>query len=94
MLDNIVLNSHIAGAHNVMLTFARFDNSLLISICDDGKGLSKLIDNPNSVFEKGFTTTSGSGLGLYNISQLIKEMNGEISIDPDYSGGFKLIIKL
>jgi signal transduction histidine kinase len=32
------------------------------------------------VFEKGFTKTDGSGLGLYHVQQVLGEMNGTIEI--------------
>ena len=68
MLDNLVSNAIRANAHNIYLEFTEETDHIVITISDDGKGFSQIIDNPNCVFEKGFTTTAGSGLGLYNIS--------------------------
>lgn len=94
LLDNLVSNSIKAGAHNFNIHFNVKDCILYITIYDDGPGLSSAIQNPDSIFEKGVTTTSGSGLGLYNVHHLItKEMGGEIVIIQD-SVGFKLQITL
>lgn len=58
-----------------------------IDIIDDGKGWSKEIDSRN-VFDKGVSTTSGSGLGLYNAMQYIKtDLGGNIFIDTNYNSG-------
>lgn len=94
LLDNLVSNSIKAKAHNFNIDFRIKDSLLYITIYDDGAGLSATIQNPDSIFEKGITTTSGSGLGLYNVHHLItKEMGGEIAIIPE-SVGFKLQITL
>lgn len=94
LLDNLVSNSIKANAHNFNIEFKIKDSILYITIYDDGTGLSPAIQNPDSIFEKGITTTSGSGLGLYNVHHLItKEMGGEIALIPE-TVGFKLLITL
>ena len=94
MLDNLVSNAIRANAHNFRLEFAVEADHLEIIISDDGKGFWQIIDNPNCVFEKGFTTTAGSGLGLYNISNLITEMGGKITSIKGENNEFKLLIVL
>lgn len=94
MLDNLVSNAIRANAHNFRLEFAEDAEHLVITISDDGKGFSQIIDDPNCVFEKGFTTTAGSGLGLYNTSNLIKEMGGKITSVKGENNEFKLLIVL
>ena len=66
-----------------------------MTISDDGEGLSSIITDTNSILEKGYTTTNGSGLGLYNVATFVKSvLNGTISIDNNREKtGFKLIIK-
>ena len=94
LLDNLVSNSIKAKAHNFTINFEIKDSLLYITIYDDGAGLSSTIQNPDSIFEKGITTTSGSGLGLYNVYRLItKEMGGNISIIT-VPFGFKIQIIL
>ena len=56
-------------------------------------GLPQNINDPQDVFEKGFTTTNGSGLGLYNVSLYVKKsMKGSVVVDETYTDGFKLKI--
>lgn len=50
-------------------------------VSDDGNGLSKqAIEEPSKIFEKGFTTTDGSGLGLFHIKHVLDGMKGDISV--------------
>ena len=66
-----------------------------MTISDDGDGLSSKVMNPNSIFEKGITTTNGSGLGLYNVASFVNNvLKGTITVDHSQDiKGFKLIIK-
>ena len=71
IIDNLLSNSkkEQINAKHVKITFYKEDNDLLIEYIDDGKGLNSSIINENSIFEMGFTTTTGSGLGLYHIKE-------------------------
>ena len=66
-----------------------------MTIFDDGDGLSSKVTNPNSIFEKGITTTNGSGLGLYNVASFVNNvLKGTITVNNSQDiKGFKLIIK-
>lgn len=96
LLDNIVDNSIKANANNVFIEVIDVDeNTIELRIIDDGKGLSNKIEDPNSIFEKGVTTTSGSGLGLYNVANTIStELNGKIAVNSKIKKGFELNIQL
>ena len=87
LIDNLVSNSINAKAHNFTVEVNNIDHRIIINIIDDGKGWSKELESRNA-FDKGVSTTSGSGLGLYNAMQYIKtELNGDISIDKNYNSG-------
>ncbi|RMQ26517.1 hypothetical protein ALQ07_102723 [Pseudomonas syringae pv. actinidiae] len=88
IIDNLIDNSIKARATKVNIDISKLQNNALrILVSDDGVGLSDEIDDSDSIFEKGITTTSGSGLGLYNVRQLLQNVNGAIElIDSDYSG--------
>ncbi|PHN76467.1 ATP-binding protein [Pseudomonas syringae] len=88
IIDNLIDNSIKARATKVNIDISKLQtNALRILVSDDGVGLSDEIDDSDSIFEKGITTTSGSGLGLYNVRQLLQNVNGAIElIDSDYSG--------
>lgn len=91
IIDNLLSNSIKAGARHFEVVFAPLsDNRTIMQVCDDGKGLDETISDYASVFEKGVTTTNGSGLGLYNIKQFVeKELQGTISIDETYHSNYK-----
>lgn len=98
MVDNLVANAIKAGANSFAIQFEESsDGKLTMIVTDDGKGLSSEISDPDEIFLKGVTTTNGSGLGLYNIAQYVKDkLRGAISVNNEtaYTDcGFKLIIK-
>lgn len=93
LLDNLVSNSFKAKSHNFTVRFEWNDSKLSIDFIDDGKGLSDLISHPDMVFEKGVTTTSGSGLGLFNIKEFVtKEMGGTVRAYSAPNKGFVVSI--
>jgi len=95
VFDNLASNSSRARAKrfNVNLRHPA-ENELIVEVQDDGPGLSKEVQPPDKIFERGVTTTSGSGLGLYHVKQTIKQLNGDISLDHSKNNGFNLIIRL
>lgn len=85
LFDNLVTNSIKAGARTFVVSFSMEKGKLIIDIYDDGQGLSPKIGNPSDIFEIGVTTTYGSGIGLYNVSNVVKnELNGSISVISNF----------
>jgi len=96
ILDNLIQNAKkINKPKKIIINIDLLieNNKLKIEFYDNGKGLDKNIDNSSELFTQGFTTTNGSGLGLYHVKQMLNEYNFEINIDEDYQNGFKLIIQ-
>ncbi|GHT01936.1 histidine kinase [Bacteroidia bacterium] len=95
LLDNLISNSIKAGAKNFFIHINETtDKEVEFSFANDGVGLSKDIQNPDDIFEKGVTTTNGSGLGLYHVATIVKELNGNINVNRDYKNGFEILIRL
>lgn len=95
VIDNLTSNSIRAQAKNIYVDISQISNKLLsIHYRDDGVGLTKEIQPPEKIFDRGVTTTKGSGLGLYHISETIKSLNGTIKIMQNLSSGFGLEIDL
>jgi len=93
IFDIIISNSEKAEAKNLSLVFSKQKERLVIDIKDDGSGISK--KNINRVFELGFTTTSGSGIGLYQAYDLIvNNLRGEIKISSENKNGTSIQIIL
>lgn len=80
ILDNLISNSIKASASVVAITAQINANKKLdVTVSDNGEGLAqRFLDNPEKIFEIGVTTTDGSGLGLYTIRNILKEMGSTI----------------
>ena len=94
ILDNIINNARKAKAANLDILFAVDKNNIKIIFKDNGKGLDADIENINYVFQKGFTTTKGSGLGLYHIKKIINSMGGNIALNSNNEKGVSIILEL
>lgn len=94
IVDNLINNAKKAGANEVEIRFDALANNLLqISFIDNGIGIDE--DKINRIFDLGYTTTDGSGLGLYHVNQIIASMSGKISVYNNINKGitFGLILK-
>ncbi|MDR6397273.1 ATP-binding protein [Herbaspirillum seropedicae] len=81
IIDNLVHNAKKANATEIKFKFLQKDKkSLSLIVSDNGTGLASSITEPERVFELGFSRTSGSGIGLYHVRQIIDELGGGISI--------------
>jgi signal transduction histidine kinase len=61
-------------------------------VSDNGRGLAPGT-NKKRIFEMGYTTTQGSGLGLYHVRQVLGEIGGSVELEdnPDSKGATFLI---
>jgi signal transduction histidine kinase len=96
VIDNIAFNSEKFNATRLNVDVARVsDNELRLEFVDDGDGLSSEVQPPEKIFERGVTTTKGSGLGLYHVRETLKELRGStIHIKEGEDAGFGLVIRL
>lgn len=76
MLDNFVSNSDKAHAENMIIRFSITGDALHMFIADDGKGIPN--KNRALVFERGFTTTNGSGIGLTHARTIASDRGGDV----------------
>lgn len=70
LLENIIYNSLKARAHNIIINVYSINDETGIDFLDDGVGLSANISHPEKIFELGYTTTNGSGVGLAHVKKL------------------------
>ena len=78
LVDNLVSNARRAKATEVTFELERLEgNDLLVVVSDNGRGLGSGVD-PERIFEMGYSTTHGAGLGLYHVRQVLGEMGGSI----------------
>jgi signal transduction histidine kinase len=92
ILDNLLNNSFKAKAKKVKLIWEKDkDNKPVLHVIDDGIGVPD--KNLSKIFEFRFTTTNGSGLGLYHTRDIIEKMGGSISVNNKFQKGVEFIIK-
>ena len=94
VIDNILSNSQKANAMFLYISFEIIDDLLLIRFTDDGIGLRQEITDFGKLFEPGFTTTSGSGIGLQTVKKYIEKINGTVKYNEKCQSGFELEVKL
>jgi signal transduction histidine kinase len=83
IIDNLVSNARRAGASQITFILSKDDKGYLsMHVVDNGNGLANGAD-PVRVFEMGYSTTDGSGLGLYHVRQVLGEMGGSITLEAN-----------
>ncbi|HIE5355976.1 TPA: ATP-binding protein [Stenotrophomonas maltophilia] len=92
LIDNLVSNSERAGAGNINFSI-RVEKSpastLVIDVADDGRGWPSTVRPLDRIMEKGVTSTTGSGLGLFHVKEVVEGMKGRIAIrETEYSEQF------
>lgn len=95
VVDNLISNAKKAKASKITFTITQPDKqSLHMRVADNGQGISQKIDTKR-IFEMGYTTTRGSGLGLYHVKQVLGELNGSIELDEsDTAGGTAFLVRI
>lgn len=94
IIDNIISNAEKAEANSLKINFAEQKNNLVISFEDDGKGIPE--KNLVKIYDLGFTTTNGSGIGFFQVNDIVKNsLKGDIDIESKIKEGttIKITIK-
>ncbi len=92
IIDNLISNSRRAKASNIKIYLKVKNDLLIIRFLDDGNGIDP--KNHKRIFELGFTTTSGSGIGLYHLQNILNEIGGTIAFNQDNTDYTEFIITL
>ncbi len=91
LIDNLIQNAQKADAQKVVFEYKKEDKDLLLLIKDNGKGIEK--DRIKHIFELGYTTTDGSGIGLFNVLSTMKKMKGSIEVNSELNNGTTFILR-
>ena len=102
VIDNLITNAAKAWAQNIIFIHQVGKGpkpTLTITVADDGLGWPKSFAPLERAFEKGVTTTDGSGLGLYHVKQVVEDrLGGLVKLLPEpYSAEFpgaQLLLKV
>ena len=95
LIDNLVSNAGRAGATQISFELDQpTPHELRIIVQDDGPGFDPSIAELGRLFEKGFTTSTGSGLGLYHVAQILDDLGGAITPERlDHGARFVIRIR-
>lgn len=95
IIDNLISNAKRAKASAIKFELSQLDRSgVLMRVSDNGRGVASGT-NKSRLFEMGYTTTQGSGLGLYHVRQVLGEMGGSIELENSPAGkGASFLIKI
>lgn len=92
LLDNLISNAKKANAKNFFVEMNIIDGDLVIKIANDGKKIENSISD--RIFDYGFTTTNGSGLGLTHVKDILSNMNGSIDLNTKNKKQTEFIIQI
>jgi anti-sigma regulatory factor (Ser/Thr protein kinase) len=92
LFDNMFDNSRKAKAGIVTIEIISHSSELAIKVRDNGCGIPA--EHIDKIFDFGFTTTDGTGLGLFHVKDIVENLGGEIMVNPQYKNGSEFIIKV
>ena len=76
VIDNLIDNARKASATSLKVKFENIDKTLHLFISDNSDGVPDEIKK--FIFNRGYTTTDGSGIGLYHVKQILTGMGADI----------------
>ena len=96
VLTELLFNAlHFTSEGRVVMRVETAGNDLLFTIEDTGPGIPP--DKADFIFEK-FTKidmfTEGLGLGLFLCRRVVQLMGGSLTLDSEYTGGSRFVVKL
>jgi signal transduction histidine kinase len=91
VLDNLISNSFKHNATEAIVEWSKSGDSVQLSFKDNGTGIAdNILDH---IFDFGFTTSRrGSGIGLYHVKEIIKNLRGNIKVNNKLSKGVEFLI--
>ena len=93
IIDNLISNAEKANSTLVNLSFKKKKENVEFLFNDNGTGISK--SGLKKVFELGYTTTNGSGIGLFQVNDLVENsLEGDIEIESEEKVGTTIKITL
>lgn len=96
VMNNLIINSVKALKDNtdekkIKIIYEIDISKVIIYICDNGSGIEEL--NKEKIFEMYFSTSDGTGVGLYHAKYTLDGIKGNITLLNEYKG-YKTVFKL
>lgn len=92
VIDNLISNSIKARGKNMNVRIKVLDQDTLeLRFRDDGIGIRD--EDLTKIFEFGFSTTDGSGIGLYHVKKIVEEY-GTVTVNNHLAKGVEFVIKV
>jgi len=79
VIDNLVSNAQKADARSISFMLSDGGSWWRLDVCDDGRGFDPSVD-VNRIFEKAYSRTDGSGLGLYFCHKMLSDIKASIEV--------------
>jgi len=80
---------------SIVVSAKEDSNNLMISVKDNGEGIDPEIqDKIYDMFYRASEKSSGSGLGLYIVKEMVNKLNGNIELISDLGKGSEFIVNL
>jgi len=92
ILDNLIDNSIKALATRIEIHIKKLENGVEVRVRDNGKGIQA--KNLNKIFDFGYSTTGGSGIGLYHVRKIAENNNWDIAVNDSLDKGAEFILKV
>ncbi|MCS7121269.1 MAG: PAS domain-containing sensor histidine kinase [Archaeoglobaceae archaeon] len=92
LINNLIHNAVTHGKVGVEVEVLRTDKWGILRVKDKGDGVP--VELRDKIFEEGFTTKKGSGLGLYIVKKLLEIYGGEIEVYDNAPHGAVFEVRL
>jgi len=79
LIDNIINNAKKARSKNLNVRIAHQSKKLIVKFTDDGIGLDQ--DSLGKIYDFGYTTTDGAGIGLFHVKEIVSSMKGTVNAE-------------
>jgi PAS domain S-box-containing protein len=91
LVENALVHSN---ADLLRLTTTVDEETVTVTLEDDGDGISP--DERSDIFKKGYSSgdSSGSGLGMYIVNELVDNYDGGVSVGDSELGGTRFDVRL
>lgn len=93
VIDNIISNSIKANAKYINICDQDEQDFVRFEFKDNGNGLDTNV-NTDELFEFGHSETFGTGIGLYNIRAIVRELGGDATIKANNPKGAIIEVRI